>query len=106
MVNYDRRDPISVAQYKNKTQAIFENWKINDYMTLPKIYNDLKRKQNEIIISIFTDNLCFCDDWNIADWAVGEPSARRHYKQISEMPTSQDKLLSEFLFYNYIPIEK
>ena len=103
MVNYDRSDPISVAQYKNKAQAIFENWKINDYMTLPKIYNDLKRKQNEIIISIFTDNLCFCDDWNIADWAVGEPSARRHYEQISEMPTSQDKLLSEFLFYNYIP---
>lgn len=102
-VNFDPQDQGTREKNEKMARAIFAGWGLEDYKNLIHIYTSLKQRHNEIIISIFTDNLCFCDDWSIADWAVSKPSAtypNRDYKSVNKTPTDQNTLLSEFLFYN------
>ena len=73
--------------------GLFRDWTPEDYRFFLRAYKQLKRKQNEIIMSIFTDNLCFCEGRNIADWVVG----KYHSNQVVLPEERRCSLLSKYL---------
>lgn len=73
--------------------SLFDGWDPEDYKRLAQIYKMLKKEQNEMLMSIFTDDLSFCDGWSIADWAM----KKYEFRDIVIPKGQDDSLLTKFV---------
>lgn len=72
IVNYDEYSyDYPKGKYDDRMHSLLDDWKPEDYRLLMKVYRELKREQNEVIMSMFTEDLSFCEGRRIADWAAG-----------------------------------
>lgn len=94
ITNYSKvSDDPRKYEYERRVRALLSDWDVSDYRALIQVYRWLKRRQNEITMLIFADNLCFPSGQSIADWAIGE-----HYAHDKVGPTGQDNsLLAKFM---------
>lgn len=94
-VNYDEADCYD-TNLVNRVHKLFDDWQAKDCRDFLRIYQSLKRRQNEIIMSIFSENRCFCDGYSIAEWAMDGFSASS-----VNMPEEQkNSMMAKFLQYD------
>lgn len=75
IVNYDKdSSDYPEGTYDERVLRLLGNWELEDYKSLIRNYRELKHRHNKIIMSIFTENLCFYNGRSMADWAVDKPS--------------------------------
>ena len=80
-----------------RVRELFSDWTHEDCTKFIEIHRSLKQRQNEIVMSIFTDNLCFLDDWSISDWAIGKYSTH----EIPNPDAQKNVMLAQFMKSNY-----
>lgn len=68
-VNDDEDDSRETIEAVRKT---FTGWTPDDYRATLDIYKELKRKQNELVIKFFTEEVVFSNGISVADWAMGK----------------------------------
>ena len=96
-ISYDETDGLQDRELVKRVRELFSDWTHEDCTKFIEIHRSLKQRQNEIVMSIFTDNLCFLDDWSISDWAIGKYSTH----EIPNPDAQKNVMLAQFMKSNY-----